>query len=89
MESSQATIGMMARMVFLKEFSYLSWVVLLSSRSDLLGRIEADRDREHALRLLFLAWMHWADPRFVTGMSEDPRAEELWHEIFHATSPPG
>jgi hypothetical protein len=41
-----------------------------------------DRDREHALRLLFLAWMHWADPPFVTGMSEDPRAEELWHEIF-------
>lgn len=41
-----------------------------------------DRDRERALHLLFLAWMHWADPPFVTGMSEDPRDTELWHEIF-------
>jgi hypothetical protein len=41
-----------------------------------------DRDREHALHLLFLTWMHWADPSFVTGMSEDPRDTELWHEVF-------
>lgn len=41
-----------------------------------------DRDREHALHLLFLAWMHWADPPWVTGMAEDPREVELWHEIF-------
>lgn len=41
-----------------------------------------DRDREHALHLLFLAWMHWADPPFVTGMEEDPHAQELWHEVF-------
>jgi hypothetical protein len=41
-----------------------------------------DRDRERALHLLFVSWMHWADPPFVTGMSEDPRATELWHEVF-------
>ena len=41
-----------------------------------------ERDREHALHLLFLAWMHWADPCFVTGMPEDPLATELWHDIF-------
>ena len=41
-----------------------------------------DRDRERALQLLFLSWMHWADPPFVTGMSNDPHANELWHEIF-------
>jgi hypothetical protein len=41
-----------------------------------------DRDRERALRLLFLAWMHWADPPFVTGLSEDPREIPLWHEIY-------
>jgi len=34
------------------------------------------------LHLLFLSWMHWADPPFVTGMSDDPRASDLWHEIF-------
>jgi hypothetical protein len=26
--------------------------------------------------------MHWADPPFVTGMSDDPNAIKLWHEIF-------
>lgn len=41
-----------------------------------------NRSREDSLRLLFLAWMHWADPDFVTGLSEDPRAETLWHEVF-------
>jgi hypothetical protein len=41
-----------------------------------------DRDRERALHLLFLAWMHWADPTFVTGMSEDPCALQLWQDIF-------
>ncbi len=40
------------------------------------------RDREDALHLLFLAWMHWADPPFVTGMDDDPDAEELWLTIF-------
>ena len=38
--------------------------------------------REEALHLLFLAWMHWADPPFVTGMEEDSGANELWHAIF-------
>ena len=41
-----------------------------------------DRDREPALHLLFLTWMHWADPPFVTGMSDDPAAVEQWHTIF-------
>ena len=26
--------------------------------------------------------MHWADPPFVTGLSDDPHANQLWHEIF-------
>lgn len=41
-----------------------------------------ERERELALHLLFLAWMHWADPPFVTGMSEDEEAIPLWFEIF-------
>lgn len=41
-----------------------------------------DRDRERALHLLFHAWMHWADPSFVTGLAEDPSATELWFDIF-------
>lgn len=41
-----------------------------------------ERDREEALQLLFLSWMHWADPSFVNGMSDDPDANELWHIIF-------
>lgn len=40
------------------------------------------RNREDALHLLFLAWMHWADPPFVTGMEDDPDAPELWRAIF-------
>lgn len=40
------------------------------------------RDRECAIQLLYLAWMHWADPPFVTGMSDDPDALELWHQIY-------
>lgn len=41
-----------------------------------------NRSREANLHLLFLAWMHWADPEFVTGLSDDPRAEMLWHEVL-------
>lgn len=41
-----------------------------------------DRDRENTLWLLFLAWMNWADPPFVTGMAEDPEARDLWLSIF-------
>lgn len=41
-----------------------------------------NRDREDALHLLFLAWMHWADPSFVTGMEYDPDADDLWRSIF-------
>lgn len=40
------------------------------------------RDREDALHLLFLAWMHWADPPFVTGMEDDPEADKLWRMIY-------
>ncbi len=42
-----------------------------------------DRDREHALHLIFYAWMHWADPPFVTGLAEDPTATELWFDVFN------
>jgi hypothetical protein len=41
-----------------------------------------DRDREIALHLLFLSWWHWAEPDFLTGLSEDPTAAALWREIF-------
>ena len=41
-----------------------------------------ERDREQGLHLLFLAWMHWAEPDFLTGMAHDPGAQALWHEIF-------
>jgi len=47
------------------------------------GRWDAgDRDKELTLHLLFLAWMHWADPPFATGMSDDPEDVKLWHDIF-------
>ncbi|RYY27184.1 MAG: hypothetical protein EOP62_08515 [Sphingomonadales bacterium] len=46
------------------------------------GWADGDREREHALHLLFLAWMHWADPSSVTGMTDDPEAAELWNAIF-------
>lgn len=41
-----------------------------------------ERERELALHLMYFAWMHWADPPFVTGLSEDPNAVPLWHETF-------
>ena len=41
-----------------------------------------DRDREQALHLLFLAWMHWAEPDFLTDMSHDPRATDIWHDVY-------
>lgn len=42
-----------------------------------------NRDREGALHLLFLAWMHWADPPFATGLEDDlPDAPDLWLAIF-------
>lgn len=46
------------------------------------GWASGSRDREDALHLLFLAWMHWADPPFVTGMEDDPDADDLWRTIF-------
>jgi len=40
------------------------------------------RDREGALHLLFLGWMHWAEPDCLTGLAEDPNAADLWHQIY-------
>ena len=44
--------------------------------------LAGERDRELGLRLMFFAWMHWADPPFVTGLKEDPEAADLWREAF-------
>jgi hypothetical protein len=42
-----------------------------------------DRTRDHSLQLLFLAWMHWADPPHITGLNDDPDAPSLWCAIFN------
>lgn len=42
----------------------------------------SDRERENSLQLLFLAWMHWAEPDFLTGLSEDAEAKDLWFSIY-------
>jgi len=44
--------------------------------------LAGERRRDLCLQLLFFAWMHWADPSFVTGLTEDPEANALWHDIF-------
>lgn len=44
--------------------------------------IGGDRSREAALDLMFHAWMHWADPPFVTGLRDDPDSSRIWHEIY-------
>ena len=44
--------------------------------------LKGNRDREAALNLMFHAWMHWADPSFVTGLNDDPDALRIWHEIY-------
>ena len=44
--------------------------------------LAGERDRELGLRLMFFAWMHWADPAFVTGLTDDPEAQELWRDAF-------
>ena len=42
-----------------------------------------ERDRGAALQLMFLAWMHWAEPSFLTGLDDDgPEPAALWREIF-------
>lgn len=41
-----------------------------------------ERDRELGLQLMFFSWMHWADPPFVTGLTEDPEAGQLWRDVF-------
>ena len=44
--------------------------------------LAGERDRELGLHLMFFAWMHWADPPFVTGLTDDPDAERLWRDVF-------
>ena len=46
------------------------------------GWAAGDRDRERALHLLYLAWWHWAEPDFLTGLSDDPDVVKQWHEVF-------
>lgn len=38
--------------------------------------------RELALQLMFLAWWHWAEPDFLTGLSDDPEAMPLWRILI-------
>ena len=38
--------------------------------------------RELALELMFLAWWHWAEPDFLTGLSYTPEAIPLWRMLF-------
>ncbi|RZJ43616.1 MAG: hypothetical protein EON87_11825 [Brevundimonas sp.] len=45
-------------------------------------RVIGSATREDTLHLLFMAWMHWADPPFLTGLEEDPGADEFWRAIF-------
>ncbi len=44
--------------------------------------LAGERERESALHLMYFAWMHWADPSFVTGLTEDSDAVSIWHETF-------
>lgn len=44
--------------------------------------LDGNRERDLALPLLFHAWMHWADPSFVTGMTEDGDAVRIWREVY-------
>jgi len=44
--------------------------------------LRGERGRESSLDLMFHAWMHWADPPFVTGLEDDPDALRIWREIF-------
>ncbi|MGQ0661827.1 hypothetical protein [Sphingosinicella sp.] len=43
---------------------------------------EGERDREPGLELLFLAWWHWAEPPFLTDLTDDEDVDTLWHEVF-------
>ena len=44
--------------------------------------LAGEKGRELSLQLMFFAWMHWADPPFVTHMTDDPEAERFWFEAF-------
>ena len=38
--------------------------------------------RGEALELMFLAWWHWAEPDFLTGLSYTPEAMPLWRMLI-------
>lgn len=38
--------------------------------------------RDLALQLMFLAWCHWAEPEFLTGLSYTPEAMPLWNMLI-------
>lgn len=44
--------------------------------------LRGERSRESNLHLMFLTWMHWADPPSATGLEGDPDALKIWHQIY-------
>ena len=46
--------------------------------------IQGERDRDTALRLLFLAWYACAEPTWLTGLPEDARTGAMFREIYDA-----
>lgn len=44
--------------------------------------VRGERGRELGLRLMYLAWMNWADPPFVTGLEGDPASVPMLLELF-------
>jgi hypothetical protein len=42
-----------------------------------------ERERGLALHLMFFAWMHWAEPPHLTGLTDDSsQARTLWLDVF-------
>jgi hypothetical protein len=39
-------------------------------------------NRDLTLELMFLAWWHWAEPEFLTGLPYTPEAMPLWRMLF-------
>lgn len=46
--------------------------------------LAGSRERETALQLMFHAWMHWAEPDFLTGLNDEDFALAVWHDIFES-----
>ncbi len=46
--------------------------------------LAGERNTALACRLMFHAWMHWADPSFITGLSDDPEAVDIWLGAFES-----